>query len=864
MSPAPNGTSPPCETTNEGPTMDVPVGNLLSRAEIATFELTPDGTVSDVNEAFTALTGFAREALLDRPFSHLAASGHLPPSVETLLRENDGADPRESVNTTASLETESGTAVLCEVHLQRVERPDGGERYLGVVRPKGRREREGSDGRERPEDAPAKAFVALADAVRDGIIVLDADSRIQYANPAVERILGHSPEELVGGSKIQIIPERLRDVHLDALQTYLDTGERNIDWGYVELPGQHKDGYEVPLGISLNDFFFEGDRYFVGLFRDISKRKKAERELAAKAAQQETVAELGHEALTATDVDSLLDEVVGRVADTLDAEYCEVLELDAADGQFRFRAGVGWDDDVVGSATIPVSETTQAGYTLSTERPVVVEDFETDSRFDGADGIADFGVRSGIDAIIGPVDDPWGILGVHDAAARDFSAYDVHFVENIAHIVATAIDRHAYTRTLEVQREELEALNRLNRLAQEIQRAIITESSREEIEQLVCDRLARKDNYAFTWIGQVDLADQTLTPVARAGDDKGYVDDVTVTLDERKTGKGPAGMAVQTRDVQIVSDVETDEAFGPWREAALERGVRSVATIPIVYEQTVYGVLGIYAEERDAFGPDVQSIFGSFGEMVGHAIAAATQKHALLTREMTEVTLQFRNLADLLDGQESDIPRLEVSQVVPTGQESYVLVGTAPPESEATILGLAAGVPSISDANVTEVSDDESEFRVRIRSPPLISQVVARGGRVSRIVVNDAGLTATMELPPHVETAEIVEEVKASYPSADVLLQRRKTVERPVVSEKGLLESLTERQRTALELAYRRGYFEWPRKNSGEDLAEILGVSPATFHQHLRTSERKLLTEILDGAGLSADASPERRSGNRS
>ncbi|MFC6827051.1 PAS domain S-box protein [Halopelagius fulvigenes] len=852
MSPVPDGTPPSSERTLDDWTMDVPVGNLLSRADIATFELTPNGKISDVNDAFTSLAGYARETLLDRPFSHLTASERLPPPVEAFLGASEGDDPPESVSATAPLETASGTAVLCEVHLQRNGRSGGDERYLGVVRRKGRPERGGDDGRERPEDAPAKAFVALADAVRDGIIVLDADSRIQYANPAVERILGYTSEELVGGSKIQIIPDRLQQVHLDALQTYLDTGKRNIDWGYVELPGQHRDGYEVPLGISLNDFFFEGNRYFVGLFRDISKRKKAERELAAKAAQQETVAELGHEALTATDVDSLLDEVVGRVADTLDAEYCEVLELDVDAERFRFRAGVGWDDGVLESATVPVSEATQAGYTLSTERPLVVEDFGTDPRFEGTGGIADFGVRSGIDVIIGPADDPWGILGVHDAAAREFSAYDVHFVENVAHIVASAIDRHAYTRQLEVQREELEALNQLNRLARDIQRAIITESSREEIEQLVCDRLARKENYSFAWIGQVDLAGQTLTPVARAGDDRGYIDDVTVTLDERDTGKGPAGMAVQTWNVQVVSDVETDGTFEPWREAALERGVRSVATIPIVYEQTVYGVLGIYSGEKSAFGPDARSIFGSFGEMVGHAIVAATQKHALLTREMTEVTLQLQNLVDLVDGGASNLPEVAVSQVVPTGRESYVLIGTAAPEAEASIRELAEGAPSVSDVSLAEEKDGELRFRLRIRNPPLISQVVARGGRVSRIVVNDAGLTATMELPPHVETSEIVEEVKASYPSANILLQRRKTVERSVASEKGLLDSLTERQRTALELAYRQGYFEWPRRNSGEDLAEILDVSPATFHQHLRASERKFLTAIFDGAKPSA------------
>ncbi len=107
------------------------------------------------------------------------------------------------------------------------------------------------------EVAPPKTFVALADALQDGIIVLDTDSEIQYANPAIERILGYGPQDLVGGSKLSIIPDRLQERHLNALDRYLETGERNIDWEYVELPGHH----EVPLGISLNDFVFDDERY---------------------------------------------------------------------------------------------------------------------------------------------------------------------------------------------------------------------------------------------------------------------------------------------------------------------------------------------------------------------------------------------------------------------------------------------------------------------------------------------------------------------------------------------------------------------------------------------------------------------------
>ncbi|WP_242492963.1 helix-turn-helix domain-containing protein [Halogeometricum borinquense] len=60
-----------------------------------------------------------------------------------------------------------------------------------------------------------------------------------------------------------------------------------------------------------------------------------------------------------------------------------------------------------------------------------------------------------------------------------------------------------------------------------------------------------------------------------------------------------------------------------------------------------------------------------------------------------------------------------------------------------------------------------------------------------------------------------------------------------------LRNQLTERQRTALEAAYHAGFFQWPRETTGEGVAESLGVSPPTFHQHLRKAEQKVFDHLL-------------------
>ncbi|MDX1746689.1 MAG: helix-turn-helix domain-containing protein, partial [Halobacteriales archaeon] len=59
-------------------------------------------------------------------------------------------------------------------------------------------------------------------------------------------------------------------------------------------------------------------------------------------------------------------------------------------------------------------------------------------------------------------------------------------------------------------------------------------------------------------------------------------------------------------------------------------------------------------------------------------------------------------------------------------------------------------------------------------------------------------------------------------------------------------DSLTERQLTALQTAYVSGYYEPNRRISGDDLAASMGVARSTFHQHLRSAERKVIGRIFE------------------
>jgi PAS domain S-box-containing protein len=160
-----------------------------------------------------------------------------------------------------------------------------------------------------------------------------------------------------------------------------------------------------------------------------------------RARQQAAVAELGMHALSGADLPQLMDEVVALVARTLDAELCKLLELLPSGENMLLRAGVGWQPGLVGRATVPAGAGSQAGYALIAREPVIVTDLARERRFSVSELLSEHGVVSGISVVIHGRARPYGVLGVHSRARRDFSTHDSLFLQSIANVLAAAVDR---------------------------------------------------------------------------------------------------------------------------------------------------------------------------------------------------------------------------------------------------------------------------------------------------------------------------------------------------------------------------------------------------------------------------------------
>jgi PAS domain S-box-containing protein len=187
-------------------------------------------------------------------------------------------------------------------------------------------------------------------------------------------------------------------------------------------------------------------------------------------------------------------------------------------------------------------------------------------------------------------------------------------------------------------------LDRVRTLASEINQAIVRTDSRREVETRACEIISESDPYRFAWIGEIDAESGRVEPKVSAGAERGYLDGITITTDESATGRGPAGTAIRERRVAVSQNVAEDDDFDPWQSEAIERGFRSVAALPLAYQDTLYGVLCVYAKRPDAFDATERELLAEIGDDIAHVVHSFEVRESLRReRDFIEQTVNSLN-----------------------------------------------------------------------------------------------------------------------------------------------------------------------------------------------------------------------------
>src|ERR1700693_5103870 len=173
------------------------------------------------------------------------------------------------------------------------------------------------------------------------------------------------------------------------------------------------------------------------------------RALRQRIRQQELLAELGVLALQGTKFSDMLNHTARMTAEGLGAEYCKVMEYIPAENRLLVRAGVGWDDGVVGSQSLGADLASPAGYALRTGKPVISNHLENEQRFRTPELLIQHGIRRAMNVILQGDGSPFGGLEVDSRSEGEFSEHDVAFLQGAANILGMAIEQQQYQRKLQ-------------------------------------------------------------------------------------------------------------------------------------------------------------------------------------------------------------------------------------------------------------------------------------------------------------------------------------------------------------------------------------------------------------------------------
>lgn len=190
------------------------------------------------------------------------------------------------------------------------------------------------------------------------------------------------------------------------------------------------------------------------------------------------VAELGHAALSGVEVGEVFDLAISLVCEVLDVEYAMILSQPSPGEQLILQAARGWADHVeVGETVVPGNDS-QAGYTLLSLEPVLVEDPARGDRYLGSSLLTDHDVVSGMSVAVPGSEQPYGVLGVYTSRKREFNADDGDFLRSLANIIGGAVQS-------DYAREQNEIRLRYEAALAECAKSLLARSDENRLEQAV-------------------------------------------------------------------------------------------------------------------------------------------------------------------------------------------------------------------------------------------------------------------------------------------------------------------------------------------------------------------------------------------
>ncbi|UCE83338.1 MAG: GAF domain-containing protein, partial [Deltaproteobacteria bacterium] len=186
--------------------------------------------------------------------------------------------------------------------------------------------------------------------------------------------------------------------------------------------------------------------------------------------------------------------------------------------------------------------------------------------------------------------------------------------------------------------EELQSANRSLKMLSACNHALIHAENEANLLDSICRIIVEEGGYKLAWVGLKEKDQKkTVSPMAQAGYEEGYLESLHITWADRERGRGPTGTAIRSGKPSIAKDILNDPSFAPWRAEALKRGFASSVALPLASRGETFGALNIYASKPDAFDPEEVNLLG---ELAGDLSFGIIALRARVEQENAEAALR--------------------------------------------------------------------------------------------------------------------------------------------------------------------------------------------------------------------------------
>jgi PAS domain S-box-containing protein len=792
------------------------------------YVLDTDGTLRRWNEQVSGALGYTDSDLADANVVEFFPDDEhdaVFEGIETILSDGDATIE-------ADLLTAAGERRPYEFKGTRLTDTDGNTTgIVGIGRDiteRLERERELERKTRAIEEAPVG--ISITDPSQD-------DNPIIYVNQGFEEMTGYSREDILGQNCRFLQGEQTGAEHVAEIRQGIDDEEPVS----VELRNYRKDGAEFWNHLEIAPVEDESGAVtnYVGFQQDVTDRKERERALE----KRERILRELHAATrefyppeSETETAKFLVEFVEKA---FGFEYVSVKQFEEDTGTLDPVArstGIG-ETGAVGSVS-PGSNPVWNAYRHG-ESQIVDGEQLTEDR-----SVLDVPVTQ---ALVVPIGD-FGVVLAYTTGDREFGHVDLELIEVVAANADATFQRLRSDRVrnelvdqLGVQQTKVDELRSVIDVIQAIQQRLADSDSQDAIEAGVCEELADTEGIDFVWIGRPQGADADLSPTAWAGEGRGYLDSVDTKREDRSL---PAQRAATDRATYCTGDVASLVVDEAWAKEALSAELRSVDSIPLVYDDVLYGVLTVYSRDEEAFGQmherlftDVASLLVNYSRLLGHRYSDSQGEYTELEFELGDGTYPLQRLAADTD---SRIRFDTVAENDTAEMRALVTVLEGEPER---VLEAASSISSVVDASWFG-DREHDQLALTVEKPFLASVVGKHGGTLVESVSDTSGTRFRVELSKDTARRPLLDSLSSRYREIEPVAQRQTGSVRLPGTE-GVADILTERQYEILNAAYHGGYYETPRRVTGADLAESFDISSPAIYNHLQAAHRTLLETVI-------------------